>query len=82
MHQAFLYTVSCFGPAEPPTTKAAFARTLRPIAAACVELVGPSQQGLEDDSSPVREDAKHELKIFFQMVAMYPFSRSISAMSH
>jgi hypothetical protein len=41
-----------------------FARTLRDIAAACVELVGLSQWSLKDYASPVREDAKHALQYF------------------
>jgi len=71
-HRAFLYAISRFGPAESPTTKAAFARALRAIAAACAELVGPSQWGLRDDSSPVREDAKHALEYFFQVITLRP----------
>jgi len=33
-------SISCFSPAESPTTNAAFARALRAIAAPCAELVG------------------------------------------
>jgi hypothetical protein len=71
-HRAYLYAISRFGPAESPTTKAAFAQALRPIAAACAELVGPSQWGLRDDLSPVREDAKHALEHFFQVSILKP----------
>ncbi|KAN0129589.1 ARM repeat-containing protein [Lactarius tabidus] len=66
-HQAFLYAISRFSPSEPVPTKAAFARALRAIAAACAELVGPSQWGLGNDSSPVRDDAKLALEYFFQL---------------
>ncbi|KAH9032520.1 ARM repeat-containing protein [Lactarius hengduanensis] len=66
-HQAFLYAISRFGPSEPVPIKAAFARALRAIAAACAELVGPSQWGLGNDSSPVRDDAKLALEYFFQV---------------
>ena len=66
-HQAFLYAISRFGPSEPVQTKAAFARALRAIAVACAELVGPSQWGLGNDSSPVRDDAKLALEYFFQV---------------
>ncbi|KAI0253577.1 ARM repeat-containing protein [Lactifluus subvellereus] len=66
-HQAFLYAISRFSPSESPATKAAFSRALRAIAVACAELVGPSQWGLRDDSSPVREDAKIALEYFFQL---------------
>ena len=66
-HQAFLYAISRFGPSEPVPTKAAFARALRAIAAACAELVGPSQWGLGNESSPVRDDAKLALEYFFQV---------------
>ncbi|KAH9071040.1 ARM repeat-containing protein [Lactarius deliciosus] len=66
-HQAFLYAISRFGPSEPVPIKAAFARALRAIAAACAELVGPSQWGLGNDSSPVRDDAKLALEYFFQL---------------
>jgi hypothetical protein len=69
-HQAFLYAISRFGPSEPTATKAAFARALRAIAVACAELVGPSQWGLRDDSSPVREDAKLALDYFFQVIML------------
>ena len=58
--------MSRFGPSEPTATKAAFARALRAIAAACAELVGPSQWGLKDDSSSVREDVKLALEYFFR----------------
>jgi hypothetical protein len=76
-HQAFLYAISRFDPSEPTATKAAFARALRAIAAACAELVGPSQWGLRDDSSPVREEAKLALDYFFQVIALRnPASRS------
>ena len=71
-HRAFLYSISRFGPAESPTTKAAFARALRAIAAASAELVGPSQWGLRNDLSPVREDAKHALEYFFQVITLHP----------
>ncbi|KAI0306232.1 ARM repeat-containing protein [Multifurca ochricompacta] len=67
-HQSFLYAISRFGPTEPAATKAAFARALRAIAAASAELVGPSQWGIKDDSSPVREDAKLALEYFFQLL--------------
>jgi armadillo repeat-containing protein 8 len=67
-HQAFLYAISRFSPSEPPATKAAFSRALRALAVACAELVGPSQWGLRDDSSPVRDDAKLALEYFFQVM--------------
>jgi hypothetical protein len=73
-HQAFLYAISRFDPSEPTATKAAFARALRAIAAACAELVGPSQWGLRDDSSPVREEAKLALDYFFQVNHAAPSS--------
>jgi hypothetical protein len=77
-HQAFLYAISRFDPSEPTVTKAAFARALRAIAAACAELVGPSQWGLRDDSSPVREEAKLVLDYFFQVIALrHPAFRSL-----
>ncbi|KAI9446024.1 ARM repeat-containing protein [Lactarius indigo] len=66
-HQSFLYAISRFGPSEPVPIKAAFARALRAIAAACAELVGPSQWGLGNDSSPVRDDAKLALEYFFRL---------------
>ncbi|KAI0284920.1 ARM repeat-containing protein [Russula brevipes] len=66
-HQAFLFAISRFEPSESVATKAAFARALRAIAVACAELVGPSQWGLRDDSSSVREDAKITLDYFFQL---------------
>jgi hypothetical protein len=69
-HQAFLYAISRFDPSEPTAIKAAFARALRAIAVACAELVGPSQWGLRDDSSPVREDAKLALDYFFQVILL------------
>ena len=69
-HQAFLYAISSFDPSESIATKAAFARALRAIAAACAELVGPSQWGLRDDSSPVREEAKLALDYFFQVMRL------------
>jgi len=81
-HRAFLYAISRFGPAESPTTKAAFARALRAIAAACAELVGPSQWGIRDDSSPVREDAKHALEYFFQVIILYTSVVRYQTMSH
>jgi armadillo repeat-containing protein 8 len=67
-HQAFLYAISRFSPSEPPATKAAFSRALRALAVACAELVGPSQWGLRDDSSLVRDDAKLALEYFFQVM--------------
>ena len=42
-HRAFFYAISCFVPTESPTTKAAFARALRVIAAACAGFVGALQ---------------------------------------
>ena len=59
-HWAFLYAILRFDPSEPTTTKAAFTRALRTIAAACAELrvVGLSLWGLRDDSSPVLDEAK------------------------
>jgi len=47
------------------TTKSTLAQALCAITVACAELVGPSQEGLRDDSSPVREDAKYLHKYFF-----------------
>jgi armadillo repeat-containing protein 8 len=67
-HQAFLYAISRFSPSEPPATKAAFSRALRALAVACAELVGPSQWGLRDDSSLVRDDAKLALEYLFQVM--------------
>jgi hypothetical protein len=76
-HQAFLYAISRFDASESTATKAAFARALRAIAAACAELVGPSQWGLRDDSSPVREEAKLVLDYFFQVITLrHPAFRS------
>ena len=76
-HQAFLYAISRFDPSEPTATKAAFARALRAIATACAELVGPSQWGIRDDSSPVREEAKLALDYFFQVITLrHPAFRS------
>ena len=76
-HQAFLYAISRFDPSEPTATKAAFARALRAIATACAELVGPSQWGIKDDSSPVREEAKLALDYFFQVFTLrHPAFRS------
>jgi hypothetical protein len=60
-------------PPLPTSTKAAFSRALRAIAAACAELVGPSQWGVKDDSSPVREDANLPLDYFFQVITSHPF---------
>ena len=51
-------------------------RALHAIAAACAELVGPSQWGLGDDSSPVREEAKLALD-FSQVITLpHPAVRS------
>jgi len=69
-HQAFLYAISRLDPSESTAVKAAFARALRAMAVACAELVGPSQWGLRDDSSPVREDAKLALEYFFQVITL------------
>lgn len=77
-HQSFLYAISRFGPSEPVPTKAAFARALRAIAAACAELVGPSQWGLGNDSSPVRDDAKLALEYLFQVRRDLPVSSCFS----
>jgi armadillo repeat-containing protein 8 len=80
-HRAFLFAMSRFGPSEPTATKAAFARALRAIAAACAELVGPSQWGLKDDSSPVREEAKLALEYFFQVITSHhlPYHETLTA---
>ena len=46
-------------------TKTTLARALHTITTACTELVGPLQEGLRDDLSPVREDAKYSREYFF-----------------
>ncbi|KAI0029217.1 ARM repeat-containing protein [Vararia minispora EC-137] len=72
-HQVVLYAISRFEPTEVPTLQAAFARALRAVAAACAELVGPSQWGVQDHSSPVREDAKIALDSIFRREALDVF---------
>jgi len=47
------------------TTKSTLAQALHTITAACAELVGPLQEGLRDDSSPMHEDAKYLHEYFF-----------------
>lgn len=70
-------TISRFGPSEPAaTSKAAFARVFRAIAAACAALVGPAQWDPRSDSLPVREDAKLVLKYFSRYVPIDRPSRS------
>jgi armadillo repeat-containing protein 8 len=66
-HEELLYAIFRFQPSEPAAVKHAFARALRALAVATAELVGPSQWGLRDDSSSVREEAKVALEYFFQV---------------
>ena len=73
-HQEFLYAIFRFQPSESPTVKRAFARALRAIAVATAELVGPSQWGLRDGSSSVREEAKLALEYFFQVKLIFSSS--------
>lgn len=69
-HQAFLYAISVFQPAESPRLKAAFARALRALAVAVADAVGPSQWGLRNDAPPdVRNEARMALDYLFQVCA-------------
>ena len=51
--------------ARASTTAHPTLRRYRRHPAACAELVGPSQESLRDDSSPVHEDAKYSHEYFF-----------------
>ena len=66
-HQAILFAISQFNASESVGLKAAFTRALRALAAAAAEIVGPSQWGLHDDDSSMRDEAKVTLEYFFQV---------------
>ncbi|KAI0318921.1 ARM repeat-containing protein [Amylostereum chailletii] len=65
-HQALLYAILHFQPSDPAPLKSAFARSLRALAVACAEIAGPSQWGLKDSSTIVREEAQKALDSLFQ----------------
>ncbi|KAI9065407.1 ARM repeat-containing protein [Trametes sanguinea] len=64
--QALLYGISIFQPSESPTLKAALTRSLRALAAAIADAVGPSQWGLSPTVSDIRPEAKVALDYLFQ----------------
>lgn len=66
-HDAFLYAISHFTHADPPTLRAAFSRALRALAASIADVVGPSMWGLRPDKSLIRSEAQQALAYLFQV---------------
>ncbi|KAJ6481550.1 ARM repeat-containing protein [Mycena vitilis] len=64
--RAFLYAISKFGSDEPATLRSAFARGLRALALAIADTVGPSQWGLRDERSSIKNDAEAALHYLFE----------------
>ncbi|KAJ6617124.1 armadillo-type protein [Mycena sp. CBHHK59/15] len=64
--RAFLYAISKFGPEDEVPLRSAFARGLRALAIAIAETVGPSQWGLREDKSAIKNDAEAASDYLFQ----------------
>ncbi|KAI8989797.1 ARM repeat-containing protein [Trametes punicea] len=64
--QALLYAISTLRLSDQPALKAALTRSLRALAAAIADAVGPSQWGLSPTVSDVRPEAKVALDYLFQ----------------
>ncbi|CDO73638.1 hypothetical protein BN946_scf185014.g108 [Trametes cinnabarina] len=64
--QALLYAISTLPPSEQSSLKAALTRSLRALAAAIADAVGPSQWGLSPTVSDARPEAKVALDYLFQ----------------
>ncbi|KAJ6562233.1 armadillo-type protein [Mycena capillaripes] len=64
--RAFLYAISKFGPDDKASLRPAFARGLRALAIAIADTVGPSQWGLRDERSTIKNDAEAALDYLFQ----------------
>ncbi|KAJ7109549.1 armadillo-type protein [Mycena crocata] len=64
--RAFLYGISKFGPEDGAALRSAFARGLRALAIAIADTVGPSQWGLREERSTIKNDAEAALDYIFQ----------------
>ncbi|KAJ7036154.1 ARM repeat-containing protein [Mycena alexandri] len=64
--RAFLYAVSKFVPDDTAALRSAFARGLRALAIAVADTVGPSQWGLREERSSIKNDAEAALDYLFQ----------------
>ncbi|KAF4608317.1 hypothetical protein EYR40_000661 [Pleurotus pulmonarius] len=63
--EACLHAISCLQPHDSNGLKSAFSRSLRSLATAVAEVVGPSQWGLRPEGSSVRDAARDALECFF-----------------
>lgn len=68
--RAFLYAISKFGPDDKASLRPAFARGLRALAIAIADTVGPSQWGLRDERSTIKNDAEAALDYLFQVTKL------------
>ncbi|KAJ7164100.1 ARM repeat-containing protein [Mycena filopes] len=64
--RAFLYAVSKFGEDDTAALRSAFARGLRALAVAVADTVGPSQWGLREERTSIKNEAEAALDFFFQ----------------
>ncbi|KAJ7747843.1 ARM repeat-containing protein [Mycena metata] len=64
--RAFLYAISKFVPEDTATLRSAFARGFRALAIAVADTVGPSQWGLREERSSIKNDAEAALDYLFQ----------------
>ena len=67
-HSALLYAISQLQPTDAPTLKAALTRTLRAIAVAIADTVGPSLGGLQTHPSEIRDEANAALNNLFEVL--------------
>ncbi|KDR69187.1 hypothetical protein GALMADRAFT_160499 [Galerina marginata CBS 339.88] len=65
-HRAFLYAISRFTAADPPSLRSAFSRALRALASSIADVVGPSLWGLRPDNSIIRNEAQQALGYLLQ----------------
>ncbi|KAJ7743916.1 armadillo-type protein [Mycena maculata] len=64
--RAFLYAISKFTPDDTAPLRSAFARGLRALAIAIADTVGPSQWGLREERSAIKNDAEAALDYLFE----------------
>ncbi|KAJ7080440.1 ARM repeat-containing protein [Mycena epipterygia] len=68
--RAFLYAISKFTPDDGPALRSAFSRGLRALAIAIADTVGPSQWGLREERSAIKNDAEAALDSIFQIESL------------
>ncbi|KAK7042068.1 ARM repeat-containing protein [Favolaschia claudopus] len=68
--RAFLYAISKFNDHDTSSFRSAFARGFRALAIAIADTVGPSQWGLREERTTIKDEAEAALDFLFQIESL------------